>query len=122
MYINYLLKEMFCESEAVVSLIPQKQTFKQLSIIKILGCFFIARKGEIMFDKMFKDIADNLCEILAQFVANIPTGYVEADFEVQFLKIQIAFKNKAITYEEMIKLCDSLADNEKIWKKLNNKK
>ncbi len=75
-----------------------------------------------MFDKMFKDIADNLCEILAQFVANIPTGFVEADFEVQFLKIQIAFKNKAITYEEMIKLCDSLADNEKIWKKLNNKK
>lgn len=75
-----------------------------------------------MFDKMYADLSNNLGEILAQYVVDIPTSFVEADFEVQYLKIQIAFKNKTITYQEMAELCDMLADNEKIWKKLNNKK
>lgn len=74
-----------------------------------------------MLEKMLEDIEQVLSQILNEFVANAPTSFVEADFEVQYLKIQIAHKNKQLDSGEVLALTIALAECSKIWRKLNDK-
>ena len=74
-----------------------------------------------MLEKMLEDIEQVLSQILNEFVDNTPTSFVEADFEVQYLKIQIAYKNKQLDCEDVQVLTVALAECSKIWHKLNDK-
>lgn len=59
--------------------------------------------------------------ILEEFFESIPTRYLEVDFEVNLLRIQIAFNNQQIELEEMFELADANLENLMLWKKLNDK-
>ena len=70
---------------------------------------------------MLEDIAQVFSQVLNEFVDNTPTSFVEADFEVQYLKIQIAYKNKQLDCEDVQVLTAALAECSMVWHKLNDK-
>lgn len=73
---------------------------------------------------MYKQMQENqqlvFAQILDEFDEGIPTSFVEADFEVQFMKIGLALKNKTIDVDEYVILSSDLETVRKIWKKLND--
>lgn len=87
----------------------------------ILGCFFIARKGVNMYEHLDEINLDVRGTILEEYFESIPTRYLEVDFEVNLLRIQIAFNNQQIEFEEMLELTDVNLENLMLWKKLNDK-
>ena len=73
---------------------------------------------------MFKQLNENMALVLAQIIAefdeDLPTTFIEADFEVQFMKLGLALKNKTIDVNEFAELNKDLGTICKLWKKLND--
>ena len=73
---------------------------------------------------MYKQMRENqllvLAQIIGEFDEDLPTTFVEADFEVQFMKIGLALKNKTIDVDEYVILSSDLETARKLWKKLND--
>ncbi|MBQ2936877.1 MAG: hypothetical protein IJD96_11645 [Lachnospiraceae bacterium] len=73
---------------------------------------------------MFQQILDNmnnvLYQILDEFENEVPTTFIEADFEVQFMKIGLALRNGQIDLSELATLNNYVAFERRLWKKLND--
>lgn len=75
-----------------------------------------------MYEQMNENISDVLMRIVNEFCDKIPTTFVATDFDVEYLKISLAYKNKHIDDMQMCVLCSMVDDCERLWKKLNDVK
>ena len=67
-------------------------------------------------------LVDMECKILEEFENNVATAFIDADFEVALMKINISAQRGYIDAEDYIRLIHQLRYCKKLWKKLNDVK
>ena len=73
-----------------------------------------------MLEQYLGILEDTGTKILDEFFDGVPTTFVEADFDVLILKMQIALKNGYVCMHEHETLNTEVARLYKLWKKLND--
>ena len=75
-----------------------------------------------MLEQYLGILEDTFNKILDEFYEGVPTTFVEADFDVLILKMQIALKNGHLCMHEHAVINTEVARLFKLWKKLNDVK
>lgn len=73
-----------------------------------------------MLEQYLGILEDTADRILDEFFDGVPTTFVEADFEVQIMKNEIALKNGHVSMHEHEVLNTEVVMLFKLWKKLND--